>query len=302
MNFSGKGTCMSRIHDALRKVDQHEPAASSEVWTNTITVGEHPVASRTHHIATKEATHASSSADADIFANCRSLSWAFNKASMLDFDEGHSTRASEEFRMLRTRLYQARSAQQLKSVIITSALRGEGKSFVAANLWQALSLHPDRKVLLIDGDLRTPRLHKILGTVLGPGLSECLDAKVDLMEALQKGSGNNAFFMPAGKPLPRPSDLISDGAIAGLFKRLAIWFDWIIIDAPSAIETSDSSSLAECADGVLLVVRASVTSADAVRSALDRFDEDRLLGVVLNEIAESPVEEQAMSAGGDYGE
>lgn len=292
---------MSRIHDALRKVEQHEATSSPEVWTNTITVGEHPTASRTHHITTKEAVHASTSPDTDTLLNCRSVSWTFNKASMLDFDKGHSTRASEEFRMLRSRLYQARSAQPLKSVVITSALSGEGKSFVAANLWQALSLHPDRRVLLIDGDLRTPRLHTFLGTAKEPGLSECLETKVDLRDALQRGNGNNAFFIPAGNPWPRPSDLISDARVAAFVKRLVNCFDWVIIDAPSTIETSDSSSLAEIADGVLLVVRANATPSDIVQSALDRFNEDRLLGVVLNEIVEAPTEEPATPAGGQYG-
>lgn len=292
---------MSRIHDALRKMDQHEPTSSPE-WTNTLTVSEHPAATRTHHIPAKEATHAPSSLDADPLLNCRSVSWTFNKGSMLDFEKGHPHRAIEEFRMLRSRLYQARSAQPLKSVVITSALNGEGKSFVAANLWRALSLHPDRRVLLMDGDLRTPRLHKCLGTSLTPGLSEFLETKLDLRDALQRENGSNAFFIPAGNPWPRPSDLISDGRVEALVKRLTNCFDWVIIDAPSAIDTSDSSSLAESADGVLLVVRASVTPSDIVQRAVDRFDEARLLGVVLNEIVDVRVGEQATSAEDGYGE
>jgi capsular exopolysaccharide synthesis family protein len=293
---------MSRIHDALRKVDQHEPASSSDVWTNTIAVSEHSPSARTHHIATKEVAHGTTPADADILASARAVSWTFNRASMLDFEGGNPTRGNEEFRILRSRLYQVKSTQQLMTVVVTSALRGEGKSFVAANLWQALSLHPDRKVLLVDGDLRTPCLHNYLGSALEPGLSECLDSKVELREALQKGNRKNAYFIPAGNPWPRPSDLISDGGVAALVKRLVNWFDWIIIDAPAALETSDSSSLGEIADGVLMVVRANVTAGDLVQKALDRFDEDRLLGVVLNEIADAPAREQDVSGGGKYAE
>jgi capsular exopolysaccharide synthesis family protein len=187
--------------------------------------------------------------------------------------------------MLRSRLYQARSAQQVKSIVITSAVTGEGKSFVAANLWKVFSLHPDRRVLLIDGDLTTPRLHKILGTCLTPGLTECLSQEVDLAEALQKGDGRNSFFMPAGDPPIRSSDLLSSGKLAPLLEDLASLFDWVIIDAPSALETSDACSLAENADGVLLVLRSSKTPSDIVHKALARFDENRVLGVVLNEVA-----------------
>ena len=176
-----------------------------------------------------------------------------------------------------------REAQPLKSLVVTSALPGEGKSFVATNLAQVLSLHAERRVLLIDADLRTPRLHFILGTSATPGLAELLLQEVEQPTAIQKGKVDNLFFMPAGRPVRNPSELLSSGQFKTLVVQLQDFFDWIVIDSPSANPFSDAASVASGCGGVLVVVRANSTPSDIVRKAIEKFPEEALLGVVLNE-------------------
>ncbi|PYV52176.1 MAG: capsular biosynthesis protein, partial [Acidobacteria bacterium] len=104
----------------------------------------------------------------------------------------------EEFRTLRSRLYQAREKHPLSKVLVTSPLPKEGKSFVTANLGQVLVRQQGKRVLLIDADLRNPHLHSTLGAESGPGLSEFLKGEMDEFTIIQSGPMENLFLIPAG--------------------------------------------------------------------------------------------------------
>src|SRR5260370_22961978 len=117
---------------------------------------------------------------------------------MLFLSGDDSARGAEEFRTLRSRLYHAREKMTLKKILITSALPKEGKSFTSANLAQVLVRQHGRRVLLIDADLRGPRLHLMLGTTNSPGLSDYLQGKSDELSIMQRGSMENLFFIPTG--------------------------------------------------------------------------------------------------------
>ena len=105
---------------------------------------------------------------------------------------------TEEFRTLRSRLYHLREKMPLKTVLVTSALPKEGKSFTATNLAQVMVRQQGRRVLLIDADLRAPRLHRMLGTTSDPGLSDYLQGKSDEFSIMQRGPLENLFFIPSG--------------------------------------------------------------------------------------------------------
>jgi capsular exopolysaccharide synthesis family protein len=188
----------------------------------------------------------------------------------------------EEFRTLRSRLYQLREKMPLKKLLVSSALPREGKSFVAANLAQVLAKQHGRRVLLIDGDLRGPKLHLVLGTSEGPGLSDYLMGEVDEFTAMQRGSMDNLFFLPAGKRVSSPAELVANGRLKFFMNRVDALFDWIVVDSPPAVAVSDPSLLANFCDGVLLVVRSTMTPFDAARKARTEFGDKQLLGVVLN--------------------
>jgi capsular exopolysaccharide synthesis family protein len=147
-----------------------------------------------------------------------------------------------------------------------------------------MALQPECRVLLIDADLRNPRLHFVFGTFSAPGFSEYLLHETDEFSIMQKGCEEGLFLIPSGRSVPRPTELISNDRLKSLLARVEPLFDWIIIDAPAAIPVSDAGILAHSCDGVLLVVRSSSTPFDVVRKARARFRDDSLIGVVLNEI------------------
>jgi protein-tyrosine kinase len=220
----------------------------------------------------------------DLLANCSQSTWTPDLETMLFLSSAKQTRGSEVFRALRSRLYRIREKQRLKTLLVTSSLAQEGKSFVAANLAQAMALQPKCKVLLIDADFRSSRLHRALGTSATPGLGEYLLDEVEEFSIMQRGHEENLIFVPSGCPVSGPTELICNGRLSLLIERMKTVFDWIIIDSPAAIPVSDAGLLANCCDGVLVVVRSNSTPFDTVRKALQRFRDEHLVGVVLNDI------------------
>jgi protein-tyrosine kinase len=175
-----------------------------------------------------------------------------------------------------------REKMPLKTLLITSALPKEGKSFTSVNLAQVMVRQHGRRALLIDADLRGPRLHQMLGTSAGPGLSDYLQGKNDEFSIVQRGPLENLFFIPSGTGIEDPSELVGNGRLKTLVQRLEPLFDWIIIDSPPAIPVSDASVLAKACDGVLIVVRSETTPSDVARKARQEFPDESLVGVILN--------------------
>jgi capsular exopolysaccharide synthesis family protein len=170
----------------------------------------------------------------------------------------------------------------LKKLLITSALPKEGKSFTASNLAQVLARQHGRRVLLIDGDLRGPRLHMMLGTTSSPGLADYLQGGSDEFSIMQRGPMENLFFIPSGQEISDPAELVANGRLKLLLQRVEALFDWIIVDSPPAVPVSDASMLAKACDGVLMVVRSNATPVDMARRARQEFPDEALVGVVLN--------------------
>jgi Mrp family chromosome partitioning ATPase len=103
---------------------------------------------------------------------------------------------------------------------------------------------------------------------------------------MQRGPEENLFFIPSGTKIENPAELVGNGRLKLLMQRVEALFDWIIVDSPPAIPVSDASVLAKACDGVLMVVRSSVTPADIARKAREEFPEESLIGVVLNGVTE----------------
>jgi len=203
---------------------------------------------------------------------------------MLFFQEDENRRGAEEFRTLRSRLYQIRERMPLKRIMVTSALPREGKSFVAANLAQVMVRQHGRRVLLIDADLRSPGMHRHLGTAQTPGLSDYLLGEADEFAVMQRGPMENLFFIPAGRQATGAPELLANGRLKLLMQRVEPLFDWIVMDTPPVIPVADSTLLANFCEGVLMVVRSNATPSDLARKAREEFQDKLLLGVVLNGI------------------
>jgi capsular exopolysaccharide synthesis family protein len=199
---------------------------------------------------------------------------------MLFFQDEEHQYGTEEFRALRSRLYQLREKQPLKKILVTSAWRKEGKSFVSANLTQAMAGEHGRRVLLIDADLSGTKLHATLGTRSSPGLAEYLRGNSDEFGVVQRGPIENLFFIPAGVADANPAPLLAHGRLKVLLDRLESLFDWIIVDSPPTGPGTDGVLLSSYCDGVLRVVRSRATF-DLARKAPQ---EKNLVGLVLNGI------------------
>ncbi len=217
-----------------------------------------------------------------LLAGCRRCSWAPHPEMTVFFGGSDQARGTEELRSLRSRLYELRKDRPLKSILVASALPGEGRTFIAANLAQVLALQTGCKVLMVDADLRNPRLHSAFGTSVKPGLSEYLLQEADEFAVMQRGSAEGLFLIPAGRPVQGQTELVGNGRLKSLIDQVDSLFDWIIVDSPAALPVTDACLLGSCCDGVLLVVRSHSTPFDVVRKARERFREESLLGVVLN--------------------
>ena len=288
---------MSRIHEALKKAEQEraasqgssqpsEYASTAEVEIPMIPVGEELRSTGTGvPIGTPLAAMPSFSSQFNLdtlLSRCTPQPWTPDQKTMLFFNGDENSRGMEEFRTLRSRLYHMREKMTLKKLLITSALPKEGKSFTACNLAQVFVRQHGRRVLLIDADLRGPRLHLMLGTKPSPGLADYLQGRSDEFAIMQRGPMENLFFIPSGEEITDPAELVGSGRLQLLMQRVEPLFDWIIMDSPPAVPVSDASVLAKACDGVLMVVRSNATPVDMARRARQEFPETSLVGLVLN--------------------
>ncbi|MFZ0998560.1 MAG: CpsD/CapB family tyrosine-protein kinase [Candidatus Sulfotelmatobacter sp.] len=281
---------MSRIHDALKKAEQDRSiferiGIDIEAPAEMPVAGPIPVTPATDTVRPQMPAVSSISDPITLdTVSTRSAPtvWAPDTKTMLFFGSEESTHGTEQFRALRSQLYQLREKQPLRKILVTSSVPGEGRSFVAANLAQVMARQPGCRALLIDADLRNPSLHLTLGTSASPGLSEYLLGEADESGIIQRGQMENLFFLASGRPVSGPTEIISNGRLKSIMDCLETLFDWIIIDSPAAIPVSDSGLIANLCDGVLMVVRSNATPFDLVRKARQKFNPDRLLGVVLN--------------------
>jgi len=217
-----------------------------------------------------------------LLARCRKAEWSPDPRTMLFFQEDDSRVGAEEFRTLRSRLYQIREKLPLKRLLVTSALPKEGKSFVAANLAQVLVRQHGRRALVIDADLRNPGMHRHFGAPQSPGLAEYLLGECDEFAAMQRGPMENLFFVAAGQSGSSAPELLANGRLKLFLQRVEPLFDWIILDSSPVIPVSDATLVAGVCDGILMVVRSHVTPSDMARRAREEFPDKLLLGVVLN--------------------
>ena len=288
---------MSRIHEALKKAEQERAAGQDTTQptlaAETVDIPAMPVPGTSRPtgavVAPAMPNFSGSFSVETLLARCPQVEWKPDAGTMLFMNGDDAKRGTEEFRTLRSRLYHMREKMNLKKLLVTSALPKEGKSFTSSNLAQVIVRQHGRRVLLIDADLRGPRLHLMLGTSAGPGLSDYLQGKSDEISIMQRGPMENLFFIPSGTEIEDPAELVGNGKLRLLMQRLEPLFDWIIVDSPPAIPVSDASVLAKACDGVLMVVRSNATPSDIARKARMEFPDQALVGVVLNGISDEVV-------------
>jgi protein-tyrosine kinase len=278
---------MSRIHDALKRAEQER---ATSMGTHVEPAFDQPEVQRegmpalevSASGATVMPTMSHGLSYESLLARCPQTEWKPDSRTMIFFQEDEGRVGAEEFRTLRSRLYQIREKMPLKRLLVTSALPKEGKSFVAANLAQVMVRQHGRRALVIDADLRNPGMHRHFGSPQSPGLSDYLLGECDEFAAMQRGPMENLFFLPAGKTVASAPELLANGRLKLLLQRVEPLFDWIIMDSSPVIPVSDATVVAGTCDGILMVVRSNVTPSDLARRAREEFPDKLLLGVVLN--------------------
>jgi len=192
---------------------------------------------------------------------------------------------AEAFRTLRTNIQFASVDTPIGSLLITSPMLGDGKSTVASNLAVVMA-QAGQQVILIDADLRRPRLHTIFALRNRPGLSRLfVQADVPLSEALQTTDVPGLMVITAGYLPPNPLELVGSDRMAGILRQAQEMVDIVIIDAPPVTAVSDAAVLAKRVDAVLLVLSIGQTQMDATMEALDQLNRagTKLIGTVLND-------------------
>lgn len=201
----------------------------------------------------------------------------------LVIEDGRADTAAEQFHALRANLERCNAQREGTVLLVTSALAGEGKSFVCLNLAATLAISGTR-VILIDADLRRPTLHRALNLVALSGLKSYLEGESDFASTLHRTSIDLLSVIPTGGQLCSPSFLLGGRKMLDLInKARALTPPYlIIVDTPAALVCSDAQILSRFADGILFVVAANASPRATVREALQMFGDAKIHGVILN--------------------
>ena len=191
---------------------------------------------------------------------------------------------SEEIRTIKTNIQFMTTDENIRSILITSSIPGEGKSFISSNLACAFAQN-DERVLLIDCDLRLGRVHKIFGLSNEKGLSNLLVSKnFNCKSFIQKTEVNNLYVLSRGTLVPNPSELLNSEKMKSLIEFLKENFDRIIFDGVPIIGLPDSLIMATLADRVILITSCNYTKIDELTKAKKALETvgANLAGVVVN--------------------
>ena len=202
----------------------------------------------------------------------------------IDFITHYDSRSpvSEAYRAIRTNLQFAGAGKQLKTLVFTSAIPGEGKSTTVANLAIAMG-QDDKKILLIDCDMRKPVVHRRFG-LLNRGLSNCFAEDLPLKEVIQADVFPNLDVVTSGPVPPNPAELLGSKKMEALLQEAAETYDYVFLDMPPVLAVTDAALLGNLADGVVLVVHSGMVAPEEVQEAKKRLQAGKanILGVVLN--------------------
>jgi protein-tyrosine kinase len=192
---------------------------------------------------------------------------------------------AEAYRTLRTNLGFASLDETCRSILVTSAGPGDGKSTTASNLAVVLA-QAGNQVILVDCDLRKPMQHKIFGVENGRGLANCLLQNLPVEEIAHKDLVPNLTVLTSGPIPPNPAEILASEKVRTLWGSLLEHYDYVVVDSPPVLAVTDTPLLASQIQGVLLVVEAASTRTDIAKDAKEQLvrANARLLGVVLNKV------------------
>jgi protein-tyrosine kinase len=205
---------------------------------------------------------------------------------------GRSSFIAEQYRGLRAKILLATKESTKRTFLLTSAVPGEGKTLTSVNLAMTIAQGVQGKVLLVDTDLRHPSIHSFLGINPERGLTNYLTEDIEIESVILNGTSNKLALLPAGKPVPNPSELLESEKMRSLMKGLKRHYPdrIIILDSPPIIPTSETSVLANMVDWIIFIILAGKTPRETVTRALSSYKLKNVLGIVLNKLETLPQE------------
>jgi protein-tyrosine kinase len=280
---------MSRIYEALNRA-ANDTAASTETLAKMLSPLRVTKSASRDHLSLAGENETCTAFD---LSQLNQVAWNPQLSGLPALQERGST--LEQFRGLRSHLREFRDLNNVKTIMVSSGLPKEGKSFVSANLAISFARHKSARVLLIDGDMRRSSLHKLFGTSHTPGLTEYLSGEAGITEVIQRAKPSeeggpipkglsSLFFLPSGADADNAAELSGSPRFAELLQQVTPLFDWIIVDSSPVNLVSDGVNLARHCDAVLLVARSGVTEFKAAQRAVAELKASTILGFVLNAV------------------
>ena len=196
-------------------------------------------------------------------------------------DHNMSPASREQYRRLAAVLHDQHNTSGLRLIMVASAVAGEGKTLTASNLALTFSESYQKRVLLVDADLRRPSLHTVFRLDTALGLGDGLLSAGETKMLVRQVSPRLAV-LPAGRPSSDPMAGLTSERMRRLLDEAKQSFDWVILDTPPVMLLPDAHLLASMVEGAVLVVRAGSTPHELVKRSADAIGRSRILGVVLN--------------------
>ena len=271
---------MAKVYDALQRAEQERKRAAGDTGPPSVPldVPAAPPKARSQRVSEKRSLggrlrerFSNRGPDTSAEVNKRRIS-ALQPDSYV----------AEQFRALRGRIDAMAAQHPIRTLVVSSPMAGEGKTTASINLACVTAMSVGRRVLLVDCDMRKPKVHQALGLRPESGLAEVLAGDVAFEDAIIQVEGMNLDVLAVrGRP-SNPSELLGSPRMRAFVEDVANRYDRVILDTPAALGVPDAKAVAELADGVVVVVRADVTTQQDLEAALETLDRRRLLGLILN--------------------
>jgi len=269
---------MAKVYDALRRAEEDRKRLLGDKANRPTPLGVEPVGPAAERIDRKPIWKRGSEALTPRPGRDGSAELNKRRISLLQPE----SYVAEQFRALRGRIDALATQRPITTIAVTSAFPGEGKTTCAINLAIVTGMSLGRRVLLVDCDLRRPKVHPSLGLKPETGLSEVLAGRSSVDEAIVPADGVALDVLPVCDRPVNPSELLGSPEMRRLIEEVSGRYDRVIVDTPAALGLPDAKAVSDLCDGTVMVVRADVTARSDLEAVLEILDSERILGLLMN--------------------
>jgi len=269
---------MAKVYDALRRAEEDRKRLLGDKSNRPTPLGVEPVGPAAERIDRKPVWKRGSEALTPRPGPDGSAELNKRRIALLQ----PASYVAEQFRALRGRIDAIATQRPVTTIAVTSAFPGEGKTTCAINLAIVTGMSLGRRVLLVDCDLRRPKVHPSLGLKPEAGLAEVLEGASSIDEAIVSADGVALDVLPVCDRPVNPSELLGSSEMSRLIEEVSGRYDRVIIDTPAALGLPDAKAVSDLCDGTVMVVRADVTARSDLEAVLEILDSQRILGLLMN--------------------